>query len=151
MVGCCHSDLLLVWFGFRFSHCSGKLQLLQQQCLQVRNSLCPDVQTLCTCGVYLSCNLMCRITFSLKLYSVCGVQFFHLWFNWYDCCSIYRDSIIVCCINSCTSMFAGIVIFSIVGFMSHITKRPIEELAASGHYVSYTFTNSIIANFSNLT
>jgi len=31
--------------------------------------------------------------------------------------------------------------------MSHITKRPIEELAASGHYVSYTVTNSVIMTF----
>jgi solute carrier family 6 amino acid transporter-like protein 5/7/9/14 len=49
----------------------------------------------------------------------------------------YRDAMIVPLINCGTSVFAGLVIFSILGFMSHETGIDITKVVKQGMFLFY--------------
>ncbi|CAL1536856.1 unnamed protein product, partial [Lymnaea stagnalis] len=44
----------------------------------------------------------------------------------------YRDAIVVAVINCSTSVFAGFVIFAVLGYMAHVTNQDIESVTSSG-------------------
>jgi solute carrier family 6 GABA transporter-like protein 6/8/11/12/13 len=50
--------------------------------------------------------------------------------------SLCRDCIMISCINTSTSVFAGFVVFSVLGFMAKEQGVHISEVAESGHFFS---------------
>lgn len=51
----------------------------------------------------------------------------------------YRDTFIVSLANSATSMVAGFVIFSAIGYMAHIHNLPVDDIATDGKSYYYFF------------
>ncbi len=47
----------------------------------------------------------------------------------------YRDTYIVSLANSATSIMAGFVIFSAIGYMAHIHNLPVDDIATDGKFV----------------
>ncbi|KAI6177779.1 Sodium-and chloride-dependent creatine transporter 1 [Aphelenchoides bicaudatus] len=46
--------------------------------------------------------------------------------------NVYKQAMTVCCVNSGTSVFAGFVIFSFIGFMATQQGKTVQEVAQSG-------------------
>lgn len=47
-------------------------------------------------------------------------------------CSGDRDAIITCIVNTLTCLIAGVLVFSILGYMAHIQETTIDEVVNSG-------------------
>ena len=51
--------------------------------------------------------------------------------------NVLRDTLIISAINCLTAVFAGCIVFSIIGFMAHQQNRDISEVAASGSGLTF--------------
>lgn len=95
--------------------------------LGIKFYLIPDWNKLSNAKVWYSAGTQIFYSLGIGFGSIGTMASYNRFHN-----NVYRDAIVVVVINCATSLFAGFVIFSVVGFMATRTNLPVDSVVASG-------------------
>uniref|UniRef100_A0A8C4Q6X4 Transporter n=1 Tax=Eptatretus burgeri TaxID=7764 RepID=A0A8C4Q6X4_EPTBU len=89
--------------------------------------LYPDVSRLTDPQVWVDAGTQIFFSYAICLGCLTALGSYNKYNN-----NCYRDCVLLCCLNSGTSLIAGLAIFSVLGFMAYEQGVPIAEVAESG-------------------
>lgn len=87
----------------------------------------PDLSKLAHASVWLDAGTQIFFSYAIALGAMIALGSYN---NFYNNC--YKDCVIVATINSATSLYGGIAIFSILGFMAHERGVEVKDVAEKG-------------------